>query len=51
MIPSMKKFVPRRSPSGAVAPSAGRRSQSVRQAVLYAASAAVYVVGGVWLLV
>ena len=36
---------------GAVASSAGRSSQSVRQAVLYAASAAAVVVGGVWLLV
>ena len=35
---------------GAVALAAGRSSQSVRQAVLYAASAAAVVVGGVWLL-
>lgn len=35
---------------GAVASAAGRSSQSVRQAVLYAASAAAVVVGGVWLL-
>lgn len=35
---------------GAVAVAAGRSSQSVRLAVLYAASAAAVVVGGVWLL-
>ncbi len=35
---------------GAVALAAGRSSQSVRRAVLYAASAAAVVVGGVWLL-
>ena len=35
---------------GAVALAAGRSDQSVRQAVLYAASIAAVVVGGVWLL-
>lgn len=35
---------------GAVAVAAGRSHQAVRQAVLYAASAAAVVVGGVWLL-
>lgn len=35
---------------GSVALSAGRSNQSVRQAVLYAASGAAVVVGGVWLL-
>jgi hypothetical protein len=35
---------------GAMALAAGRSSQSVRQAVLYAASTAAVVVGGVWLI-